>query len=99
MTSTIECPRCGHKAEVQAEEPMRLADLGLFECPERCGLRSAHGRLLLRVCTEPFVDERGREWVRLRFQHPLTNVELFVHDIDPKGAAMLATTILTQVIL
>lgn len=99
MKSTIACPRCGHEEHAEADEPLTLAGIALFECSNQCGLRSAFGRLQLRVVPEPHTDDVGRKWLRLRFQHPLTNRELYTYDVDPKGAAMLATNILTAVIL
>ena len=95
----IQCLACGHVARVSvplAEAPSPL-DHGIFRCDE-CRARMVYGKLLFREVVEPFVDERGRHWLRRRFQDAATKVDVFVVDVDPQFAAMVARDMLDAVI-
>lgn len=97
MAATIPCPICGHKETVADAHPsLKLTDVAIFQCAE-CGNRTIHGKTLPRLVVEPFVDERGFQWLRRRFQDPTTKRDLFVLDVDPQCAAADAINILSIV--
>lgn len=97
IESRITCPACDVDEVAKAEVPLTLEDVALFRC-DACGARVVHGVLMPRMVAEPFVDEKGRNWLRQRFQHPGTKEDLFVVDIDPQAAASHAKNILSLVL-
>lgn len=90
----ITCLACEHVADVP--DGPAFED-GVFVCGE-CGARMAYGQLLPRIVVEPYEDERGRRWLRRRFQDPKTKIDLYVVDIDPQHAASEAKNILSLVL-
>jgi hypothetical protein len=105
MQIEITCPSCEHIAVVDfpeldddaPAEQVAAAKNGLFTCDE-CRARFANGRFAPRVVVEPFHDDQGVGFVRVRFQHPKTKEDLFVADFDPQNAASQAKQILSLVI-
>jgi hypothetical protein len=99
-TAQITCLACGHADAVQNEsglEAPAFFETNVFKCSE-CGARMAYGKLAPRVVVEPFTDERGCHYIRHRFQDPITKADLFVADLDPQYAAMVAKAGISLVI-
>lgn len=97
VISNIECPSCGFKEAVSDDHELSLENIGLLVC-ERCGTRAIYGKPQPRVVVEPFVDDSGVKWARVRFQDAQTRADLQVHDIDPKLAAAIAQNLLSVVL-
>jgi len=99
-TSHITCPACGHADDVANETGLEAVEFlaqNVFQCSE-CNARLAYGKPAPRVVIEPFTDDRGRQFIRHRFQDPVTKADLYTADLDPKYAAMLATNVLSVVL-
>jgi hypothetical protein len=91
---SITCRACGHTASVHLPG---VPDEHILRCDE-CGARTAYGTLMPRIVVEPFIDERGRQWCRKRYQDATTRQDLYVVDVDPQYAAMEAKNVLSLVI-
>ena len=88
MTNTqAKCLACGHADEI-ADSPA-LED-SIRNCTE-CNARMTYGALAPRIVVEPFDDAKGRRWIRIRRQNPVTRADVEVLDLDPQHASLLAT--------
>jgi hypothetical protein len=92
--ASIKCLACDHVAPADGGA---APEDGIFACHE-CGARMPYGKLAPRVVVEPFVDDKGRSWVRHRVQDARTKEEVHAFDLDPQHAAMFAKAILSLVI-
>lgn len=96
-TMKMTCLACGHVASVAKTDDCDCLDCGIFRC-DQCRARMSFGVLMPRVVVEPFIDARGRQWLRRKYQDPKTKADLYVIDVDPQYAAMEAKQILSLVI-
>lgn len=100
MRTTITCLACSHAYEVECPEGIDAKscfESGVFQCRE-CNARMSFGKLMPRVVTEPFSDERGITWVRRKYVDAKTGDLLFVVDLDAQYAASAAKNDLSLVI-
>lgn len=92
----ITCPACGEHETAPDGTPTVLDLIGLFRC-NACSCRVVYGRMLPRVVTEPYTDNRGHCWIRTRYQDPKTKADLFVVDVDPQFAVDIVKNTLSLV--
>lgn len=95
---TITCPACGDTHEAPGGDVDFLAK-GITRCSV-CDARVVYGELAPRVVVEPSsVDTAvgSKDFMRLRFQDPTTKADVFVRDLDPQHAFMIAQAIISMV--
>ena len=95
---TITCPACGdtHGAP---EGDAAFLSRGISRCSV-CDARIVYGELAPRVVIEPSsvaTPVGPKDFMRLRFQDPATKEDVFVRDIDPQHAFMIAQAIISMV--
>jgi hypothetical protein len=96
----IQCLACGRPWDVPNDSDLSDAQFvtaNIFKCSE-CGARTAYGQLMPRIVEEPFVDDRGHQFLRIRFQDPTTKADVYVVDLDPQYAASHAKNTLSLVL-
>jgi len=96
----VTCLACAHHYDVPNDTGASDDDFvakNIFRCAE-CGARMAYGALAPRLVEEPFTDDAGNVFLRIRIQSPATKEDLYVLDLDPQYAAMHAKNVLSLVI-
>jgi hypothetical protein len=90
----VKCQACDHEARLELPG---TPEENILRCDE-CGTRASYGALMPRIVIEPYIDERGYQWCRKRYQDPISKRDLYVVDLDPQYAAMEAKNTLSLVI-
>ncbi len=93
--NNITCPVCGVEEPFKDDGPyVPLQDVAKFIC-DACGARVIFGKLAPNIVVEPYHDDRGLVWTRLRIQDWKTRADLFVADLDPNWAQLLVKNIMS----
>ena len=98
--NAVTCPVCGIEEVFDADgaRPPPLHEIGEFHCEnDACQARVVFGKIMPRIVVEPYRDERGFRWTRLRIQDPKTKEDISVSDLDPKMTVLLTKNLLVMV--
>lgn len=90
---TCPTPGCGHTFDVVDAGP--IAD-GIYKC-DQCNVRWVYGEPGPRTVVSPAHDDKGRAFITLAIQDPITKAERMAIDLDPQFVVLLAADLLALI--